>query len=287
MIKRKLYLASLLVCLLTYVSVTRAAVIIVDDRDWKLTWSDEFNGPDNSAIDPRKWTQEVGGNGWGNRELEYYTARKSNARIQNGALVITALKETYKGADGVERAYTSARLMTKNKFAQKYGRFEARLKIPYGQGIWPAFWLLGDDIDAVGWPACGEIDVMENIGREPDVVHGTIHGPDYSGGRSIGVPYKLPNNARFADDYHVYAIEWEPQALRFYVDKQLYKTTTPADLPKGAKWVYDHPFFLLLNLAVGGDWPGVPDATTLFPQDMRVDYVRVYERALSPSKQAK
>jgi beta-glucanase (GH16 family) len=169
-------------------------------------------------------------------------------------------------------------LITKNKFAQKYGRFEARIKIPYGQGIWPAFWMLGDNIDTAGWPTSGEIDIMENIGREPGTVHGTIHGPGYSGGKSIGASYSLPNNAPFADDYHTYALEWEPNVLRFYVDGILYKTRTPADLPPGTAWVYDRPFFLLLNLAVGGNWPGNPDNSTVFPQTMKVDYVRVYTR---------
>lgn len=245
---------------------------------WTLVWSDEFNGAENSAVDPAKWTAEVGGNGWGNNELEYYTNRLQNASIQHGSLVITALKENYTGADKVTRSYTSARLITKNKFAQKYGRFEARIKIPYGQGIWPAFWMLGDNIDSAGWPNAGEIDIMENIGREPTIVHGTIHGPGYSGGKGISAQYSLPNNAPFADDYHTYAIEWEPNVLRFYVDGILYKTRTPADLPPGTTWVYDHPFFLLLNLAVGGAWPGNPDNTTVFPQTMKVDYVRVYTR---------
>ena len=181
--------------------------------------------------------------------------------------------------DGIARNYTSARLKTLGKFSQTYGRFEARIKIPRGQGIWPAFWMLGDDIDKPGWPTCGEIDIMENIGKEPGIVHGTIHGPGYSGDKGIGSPYALATDQRFADDFHVYAVEWEPAAIRFYVDDHLYATRTPEELPKGTKWVYDHPFFLLLNVAVGGGWPGNPDSTTVFPQTMLVDYVRVYERA--------
>ena len=245
---------------------------------WKLVWSDEFNSPDASPVDTTKWVSESGGNGWGNQELEYYTARPENAFEQGGNLVIKVLQEKYTGADGVTRDYTSARLKTLGKFSQKYGRFEARIKIPEGQGIWPAFWMLGDDIGKVGWPKCGEIDIMENIGKEPAMVHGTIHGPGYSGDKGISAPYSLPPDQHFANDFHLYAVEWEPKAIRFYVDDHLYATRTPADLPKGTKWVYAHPFFLLMNVAVGGGWPGNPDATTVFPQTMLVDYVRVYKR---------
>ena len=246
---------------------------------WKLVWSDEFNSPDASPVDTTKWVSESGGNGWGNQELEYYTSRPENSFEQGGNLVIKVLQEKYTGADGVTRDYTSARLKTLGKLAQKYGRFEARIKIPQGQGIWPAFWMLGDDIGKVGWPKCGEIDIMENIGKEPATVHGTIHGPGYSGDQGISAPYSLPPDQHFADDFHLYAVEWEPKAIRFYVDDHLYATRTPADLPKGTRWVYNHPFFLLLNVAVGGGWPGNPDASTVFPQMMLVDYVRVYRRA--------
>ena len=249
---------------------------------WTLVWSDEFNGPNGSPVDVSKWVSETGGGGWGNDELEYYTNRIENASAQNGNLVIHVLREKYTGTDGVTRNYTSARLKTQGRFTQAYGRFEARIKIPRGQGIWPAFWMLGDDIDKAGWPGCGEIDIMENIGKEPALVHGTIHGPGYSGADGIGAPFALPGDQRFADDFHVYAVEWEPNAIRFYVDEDLYSTRTPADLPKGTKWVYDHPFFLLLNVAVGGGWPGSPDASTVFPQTMLVDYVRVYRRSNSP-----
>lgn len=244
---------------------------------WTLTWSDEFNQLDGSVPDPAKWKIEAGGNGWGNKELEYYTGRPQNVHVRNGNLEMIALKETYAGADGVTRNYTSARLKTLGKFDQAYGRFEARIKIPFGQGIWPAFWMLGNDIENIGWPGCGEIDIMENIGREPAIVHGTIHGPGYSGGKGIGAPYSLASG-RFADEYHVFAAEWEPNQIRFYVDDQLYATRTPADLPAGTKWVYDHPFFVILDLAIGGEWPGNPDETTTFPQTMLVDYVRVYRK---------
>ncbi|HKU25945.1 MAG TPA: glycoside hydrolase family 16 protein [Candidatus Sulfotelmatobacter sp.] len=245
---------------------------------WTLVWSDEFNDPNGSVVNASKWIAETGGNGWGNQELEYYTARTDNAYQQDGNLVVKVLEEKYTGADGVTRNYTSARLKTMGKFSQKYGRFEARIKIPYGQGIWPAFWMLGADIEKNAWPKCGEIDIMENIGKEPGIVHGTIHGPGYSGGKGIGAPFDLPANQRFADDFHVYAVEWEPKTIRFYVDDHLYETRTPADLPPGTKWVYQHPFFLLLNVAVGGEWPGSPDVSTNFPQTMLVDYVRVYRR---------
>jgi beta-glucanase (GH16 family) len=241
-----------------------------------LVWSDEFDGQVNSAPDYSKWRFATGGGGWGNDELEYYTSRRQNAFINGkGQLVITALREKYTGPDNVTRNYTSARLTTKGKFTQKFGRFEARIKLPFGQGIWPAFWILGDDIDSVGWPYCGEIDIMENIGREPSANHGSLHGPGYSGGSPLSGSYTLPNG-QFSDAFHIFAIEWEPTAIRFYVDGNLYETRTPADVPSGGRWVFDHPFFILLNVAVGGNWPGSPDARTLWPQTMLVDYVRVY-----------
>ena len=247
---------------------------------WQLAWSDEFNGPTGSAVDSTKWSFDLGGKGWGNNELETYTSRTANAHMENGSLVINAIKETFTGADNITRNYTSARLLTKHKFSQAYGRFEARIKIPFGQGIWPAFWMLGDNIDTVHWPNCGEIDIMENIGTEPSVVHGTFHGPGYSGGKGIGAAYTLTGGRKFSDDFHAFAVEWEPNVIRFYVDGNLYQTRTPADLPAGTSWVFDHPFFIILNVAVGGGWPGNPDATTVFPQQMQVDYVRVYKRSV-------
>jgi beta-glucanase (GH16 family) len=249
-----------------------------EERGWKLVWSDEFNQPNGSALDASKWVVEVGGQGWGNRELEYYTSRPENLFIRDGALVIEARRENFAIPGGPIQHYTSARLKTAGRFSQQYGRFEARIKIPSGQGMWPAFWMLGDDIDEVAWPACGEIDIMENIGKEPSTIHGSLHGPGYIGDAGIQAPYTLPGKRRFADDFHVFAVEWEPEAIRFYVDDDLYVTRTRADLHPGWKWVFDHPFFLLLNLAVGGSWPGNPDATTVFPQYMLVDYVRVYQR---------
>jgi beta-glucanase (GH16 family) len=260
--------------------ITKAESRTVNDAygSWKLTWKDEFNVPDKTPLDASKWVMETGGGGWGNNELQYYTARRENVFIEGGTLVIKALKETYTGADGVTRDYTSARLKTQGKFAQKFGRFEARINLPYSQGIWPAFWMLGDDIKEKGWPTCGEIDIMEHIGREPTKAFGTLHGPGYSGAEGLSSFFTLPKNKRFADDFHTFAIEWEPRVIRWFVDGNLYATKKPADLPSGKRWVYDHPFFMLLNVAVGGNWPGNPDAASHFPQTMRVDYVRVYQR---------
>jgi beta-glucanase (GH16 family) len=229
-----------------------------------------------SAPDPGKWVIESGGNGWGNNELEYYTARSQNIREENGNLVIEAIRERYTAPDGIRRSYTSGRLKTQGRFAQEYGRFEARIKVPRGKGMWPAFWLLGNDFSAVGWPACGEIDVMEHNGREPSTIHGSLHGPGYSGENSQTISF-IFSKAYVGDEFHVFAVEWEPQAVRFYVDGQVYATKTPADLPAGKRWVFDHPFFVILNLAVGGNFTGNPE-DTMFPQRLLVDYVRVYSR---------
>ncbi len=243
---------------------------------WQLVWSDEFTQADGSSPDSTKWGYDIGGGGWGNNELEYYTSRTNNARIEGGQLVIEAREESYGG-----RSYTSARLLTKGKWSWTYARIEARIKIPRGQGLWPAFWMLGANIDTVGWPTCGEIDIMENIGREPSIVHGTIHGPGYSGGNGIGGPYSLPGGAAFADDFHTFAVEWTTNQIKWFVDGHQYFMVTPASLPAGTTWVFTAPQFLLLNVAVGGNWPGSPDDTTVFPQRMTVDYVRVYEYAAS------
>jgi beta-glucanase (GH16 family) len=244
---------------------------------WALTWSDEFNGAEGTAPDSKKWIEETGGGGWGNHELEYYTSRRENSRVENGNLVIEAVQEKFTGTDGVTRDYTSARLKTAKLFEQKYGKFEARIRIPSGRGMWPAFWMLGNDISTVGWPGCGEIDVMENVGSEPAQILGSLHGPGFSGGHSLHAA-KVLSSGKMAEDFHVFAVEWEPREIRFYFDGELYETRTPTDLPAGARWVFDHPFFLILNVALGGDWPGSPDASTKFPQRMLVDYVRVYEK---------
>jgi beta-glucanase (GH16 family) len=248
-------------------------------KNYTLVWSDEFKGPNGSLPDPAKWTYDIGGNGWGNHELEYYTNRTENARVEKGHLVITARKESYTGPDGVTRDYTSARLKTQKLFTQAYGRFEARIKIPAGQGMWPAFWMLGENIPTAGWPKCGEIDIMENIGKEPGTVHGSLHGPSTAGATSdLTSTLSLPSGKNFADRFHLYAVEWEPTSVSFYVDSTRYATFASSQWPAGGSWVFDHPFFLVLNVAVGGDWPGSPDATSNFPQTMLVDYVRVYSR---------
>ena len=244
---------------------------------WQLTWSDEFNGPNGAAPDPAKWSFDVGGNGWGNHELESYTARPANVQQQNGNLVISALQEKYTGEDGIARDYTSARIKTEGLFSQTYGRFEASIKLPLGKGIWPAFWMLGNNINTVGWPTCGEMDIFENIG-EASIVYSTLHGPGYSGGKGISAHASLPAGQAVNTAFHLYAVEWTPNDIKFYVDRILIAERTPASLPPGTKWVFNQPFFIILNLAVGGDWPGNPDATTTFPQQMLVDYVRVYTR---------
>ena len=247
---------------------------------WHLVWSDEFDQPDGSAPDPAKWGFETGGNGWGNRELEYYTSRTNNARIEDGKLVIEAQQENFDGKN-----ITSARLLTAGKWSWTYGRVEARIKIPRGQGVWPAFWLLSTNIGSVGWPTCGEIDIMENIGKEPGTVHGTVHGPGYSGAHGIGGPVMLPGGAAVADDFHVFAVDCEPDSIVWLMDGRKYFSITPASLPEKTRWVFNQPKFMLLNFAVGGAWPGNPDATSTFPQRMVVDYVRVYEKS-PPSESA-
>jgi beta-glucanase (GH16 family) len=249
---------------------------------WTLTWSDEFNGADGSAVDPTRWMHDVGGTGWGNEELEYYTDGTQNAVVEGGYLVITA---TTAGASAYTCSYptsgpceyTSARLLTQTQFSQEYGRFEARIQIPEGQGLWPAFWMLGANIATSPWPACGEIDIMENIGNEPGINHGSLHAPGFPGAGLTG-EYTLPSGS-LGDAFHTYAVEWEPSAIRFYVDDQLYETQTSSDTPDGGTWEFNHAFFILLNVAVGGSFPGSPDSATTFPQTMKVDWVRVYEQS--------
>ncbi|MBK9053907.1 MAG: glycoside hydrolase family 16 protein [Chloroflexi bacterium] len=250
---------------------------------WQLLWSEEFDGPAGTLPDPNKWKFDLGGRGWGNQEWEYYTNKPENVSLDGqGTLLLTALQVAEDDTRGLACWYgpcrfTSARILTQDRFEFTYGRVEARLKIPYGQGIWPAFWMLGADIMSQGWPNCGEIDIMENIGREPDTVHGTVHGPGYSGANGISGSFQLPNGQRLSDDFHLFAIEWEPEMIRWTIDDIPYFTLTPDSLPAGQQWVFDHSFFLILNVAVGGTWPGYPDDTTTFPQSMAVDYVRVYQ----------
>ncbi|MFF9311476.1 MULTISPECIES: lectin [unclassified Streptomyces] len=240
------------------------------------TFSDTFDGPAGAAVDSGKWQLETGDN-VNNHERQYYTSGTKNAALDGqGHLVITAKRENpanYQCWYGTCQ-YTSARLNTSGKFSAQYGHVEARMKIPRGQGMWPAFWMLGTDIGQVGWPNSGEIDVMENVGFEPSTVHGTIHGPGYSGSAGIGAPYSLPNGQAFADAFHTYAVDWAPDSITWSVDGNVYQRRTPADLG-GKTWVFNKPFFLILNLAVGGYWPGDPDGSTSFPQQLVVDSVSV------------
>jgi beta-glucanase (GH16 family) len=246
---------------------------------WTLAWSDEFNGANGSAPDSTKWTYDTGGKGWGNSELECYTNQLQNAQVQGGNLVITAMQGSVTCSDGSSNNYTSARLKTQGLFSQAYGRFEARIKIPKGQGMWPAFWMLGNNITSIGWPACGEIDIMENIGKEPGTVHGSLHGAGTTSRTSdASAAFSLPAGQNFADDFHIYAVEWQPGTISFFVDSNSYETVTQSQWPSGGTWEFDHPFFIILNVAVGGVWPGSPDNTTQFPQQMLVDYVRVYTK---------
>ena len=250
---------------------------------WRLTFQDEFSQAYGAAVDETKWAFDTGGNGWGNEELQYYTNTRRNAIMDgSGRLMIRARAEPKDTpltcAFGQSCQYSSARLVTKGIFAQTYGRFEARMRVPSGQGLWPAFWMLGTSIKETGWPACGEIDIMETIGREPTKAHGTIHGPGYSGSNALGTPVSLPLEARFADDFHVFALEWQENEIKWYLDDVLYATRTPKDLPEGTRWVFNQEMSLILNLAVGGLWPGRPDERTVFPADLLVDYVRVYAK---------
>lgn len=232
--------------------------------NWQLVWSDEFNG---SSLNRGVWTPEIGTgyNGWGNNELQYYTDRPQNVQVTGGNLVITAQRENYEG-----RNYTSARIKTQGLKSFKYGKIEARIKIPTGQGIWPAFWMLGESFRDVGWPYCGEIDIMEHVNNE-SVVHGTVHW-DANGYASYG---RASGNLDFSQ-YHTYSIEWDPSYIRWFVDGVQYNEIYIAN-GTGNTEEFQKPFFILLNLAVGGNWPGSPNGSTPFPAQMLVDYVRVYQ----------
>lgn len=245
----------------------------LESKSWQLVWSDEFDGAAGESPDASKWAYDIGtgDNGWGNQEFQYYTDRPDNVSLDgSGNLVITARRETFGGAP-----FTSARIKTQGKFAQAYGRFEARMKTPYGPGLWPAFWLLGANIDEVSWPQCGEIDVMELRGQHPDIIAGSVHGPGYSAGGAISTSFAL-ENGRFDDQFHLFAIEWGVDYIDYFVDDYLYQRITPEDTP--GEWVYDHPFFIILNSAVGGNYVGFPTSQTPFPQPMVIDYVRVYQQ---------
>ncbi|RAJ85042.1 ricin-type beta-trefoil lectin protein [Streptomyces sp. PsTaAH-137] len=241
-----------------------------------MTFSDTFDGAAGSAVNSSKWTLETGDN-VNNHERQYYTSGTNNAALDGqGHLVITAKKENpanYQCWYGTCQ-YTSARLNTSGKFSAQYGHVEARMKIPRGQGMWPAFWMLGTDIGSVGWPNSGEIDVMENVGFEPSIVHGTIHGPGYSGSAGVGAGYSLPGGQAFADAFHTFAVDWAPNSIKWSVDGVVYQTRTPADV-SGKTWAFNKPFFLILNLAVGGYWPGDPNSSTTFPAQLVVDSVSV------------
>lgn len=237
----------------------------------QLKMQDEFNV--DGAPDSALWNYDIGngsGNdGWGNQELQYYTDRPENIIVEDGMLKITAIKEPYEGS-----AYTSSRITTKGKYEQKHGRFEARMQLPWGQGMWPAFWMLGSNIDEVGWPNCGEIDIMENRGQEPTIISGALHGPGHSGINFVGKNYDLVTD-RVDTSFHIYGIEWGEGYVNFYVDDVLYNQITPADVP--GDWVFDQPFYIIMNVAVGGNFVGSPNADTVFPQTMLIDYVRVYQ----------
>ena len=237
----------------------------------ELVFSDEFDGPAGSTPDPAKWTYDIGNgpNGWGNQELQYYTDRPENVALDGaGNLRITARRETFGG-----QPFTSARLKTEGLFERAYGRFEARLRTPVGPGVWPAFWLLGNNCGEMPWPQCGEIDVMELRGQQPSQIAGSLHGPGYSAGAAVTSDYRLAEG-RFDDEFHTFAVEWGEDYVDHFVDGFLYQRTTRDEVP--GEWVYDHPFFIILNVAVGGNYVGFPTSQTPLPQDMVVDYVRVY-----------
>jgi len=244
----------------------------LEQHNWQLVWQDEFDT--NGAPDESKWVYDIGrgpdGDGWGNAELQSYTKNAENIVIEDGVLKITALQSG--------NTFTSARITTKGLFDQAYGRFEARIKMPYGPGIWPAFWMLGADIDVNPWPQCGEIDIMEYRGQEPNIIHGSVHGPGYSGGSPITKSYGFEND-RFDADFHLFAIEWTEDYINYFVDDVPYQSITPKDVEGKGAWVFDHPFYILLNLAVGGNYVGFPTSETVFPQTMEVDWVRVYTKS--------
>ncbi len=251
-------------CLLGLVGCTEP------DGPWVLAWEDDFQGAAGALPSQANWRFDVGED-WGNAQLEYDTDRATNASLDGaGHLRITARQESYKG-----RGYTSARINTQGLHEQKYGRFEARIKLPSGRGIWPAFWLLGANKDVVGWPQSGEIDILEYRGQEPSVAIGSLHGPGYSGGQALTRRYVLPEG-RFDADFHDFTVEWDEDQIKWKVDGQLYHEIKRSYVP--GDWVFDHPFYIIMNLAVGGGFVGSPDGSTTFPQTMLVDYVRVYKR---------
>lgn len=238
-----------------------------DSLEWQLVWEDEFDGPAGQSPDSTKWGFDIGTD-WGNQQLEYDTDRPENVSLDgSGNLAIVARKESYMGQE-----YTSARIVTRDLYEPTHGWFAARIKLPAGQGIWPAFWLLGANIESVGWPTCGEIDIMEYRGQEPGTVHGSLHGPGYSGGAAITQRFDLGNGS-FDKGFHVFAVEWTSNWIKWYVDDINYHLVKRGD--QNGDWVFDHPFYIILNVAVGGTFIGPPNASTVFPQTMLVDWVRV------------
>lgn len=242
-----------------------------NDLNWELIWADDFDGPAGELPDPANWTYDIGTD-WGNNQLEWTTDRPENVSLDGeGHLVITAREESFEGQN-----YTSARIVTRDLQEFTYGRIEARIDLPVGQGIWPAFWMLGADIDEVGWPQCGEIDIMEYRGQEPNVNHGSLHGPGHSGAAAYTSRYELPQG-RLDTGFHTYAIEWTPSEIRWYLDDVLFHSARPENIT--GEWVYNHPFYLILNIAVGGGFVGPVGPDTEFPQSMIIDYVHVYQVA--------
>lgn len=244
---------------------------------YSLAWAEEFDGPAGSPPSPRTWQPETGGHGWGNQELQYYTGDTANAALDGASNLAIMVRRpdahlARSQYDGCQ--YTSARLISKNLKSFRYGLVQARIKLPPGRGIWPAFWMLGENVDQAGWPHCGEIDIMENFGTNPAAVHGTVHGPGYSG--TGGITASLDAGSPLAAGFHLYSACWEPGRLRWYAGNTLYHTVTPANL-RGNPWVFDHNFYLLLNIAVGGRFSQPPDSSVTFPQVMLVDYIRVYK----------
>lgn len=239
--------------------------------DWKLVWSDEFNG---TSIDTNHWKFGIGNHyGWGNHELEYYTDRSENACVSNGVLHIVARREATN-----EFAFTSARMKSQGLFARKYGRFEFRAKMPQGKGYWPALWLMPEHSPYGGWPACGEIDVMENRGNYPAVVQGTIHYAGTSGEHLQSMGRFTFGQNDGVTHFHTYLLEWTTNSISWSVDGSLYKTQTnwsTVNAPYPAP--FNQPFYIIMNLAVGGNYGGNPDANTVFPGEMQVDYIRVYD----------
>ncbi len=242
----------------------------------RLIWSDEFSGPAGTRPDPQKWRIDTGGTGFGNRELEFYTARARNVALDgHGHLAITARREVYSGG-GYTRHYTSGKIEGQGKFSVTYGSIQARIELPAGQGLWPAFWALGTDVDSVGWPQAGEIDVMENLGQRPFTAYGSIHGPSTCTPFVFGLTTAVKAPASLSRGFHVYGVNRSPDLVQLTLDGVPYATYTPSSLSPGEQWIFNKPFFLILNLAVGGTWPGAPNASTPFPARMLVDWVRVY-----------